>query len=151
MPSPQGNGHLPLLGNSKAKHKYNLGERFEAGIVLTGTEVKSIRAGNAQISESFARIVKNELFLFNAHIAEYEFGGEHNHDPQRPRKLLVKQRELEKLRLEIEASGKTIVPLKLYFKGSLVKCELSLATGKNRRLPWFFQARLVSGFLGVLR
>jgi SsrA-binding protein len=124
---------LPLITNSKARHKYALGDKYEAGIELRGTEVKSIRSGNAQISESFARIVKEELFLFNAHIAEYEFGGDQNHETQRPRKLLLKRKEIERLRIEIEAAGKAIVPLRLYFKEALVKCELAVGTGKNHR------------------
>ncbi len=125
--------NLPFVANSKARHKYILGDKYEAGIVLSGTEVKSIRAGNVQISESFARLVKNELFLFNVHIAEYEHGGDDNHPPQRPRKLLLKRKELEKLRIEIEAGGKTIVPLKLYFKEALIKCEVCVCSGKNLR------------------
>ena len=108
-------GLLPRITNAKARHKFSLGDKYEAGIVLKGTEVKSIRAGNAQISESFARIDKEELFLYNAHISEYDFGGEQNHEPQRPRKLLLKKKEIERLRAEIEAAGKTIVPLRLYF------------------------------------
>ena len=124
---------LPVLTNSKARHKYLLGEKFEAGIVLCGTEVKSIRAGNAQISESFARFVKDELFLFNAHIAEYEYGGEENHAPQRPRKLLLKRRELSKLRSEVEAAGKALVALRIYFKNALIKCQIAVGTGKNQR------------------
>ena len=122
---------LPQITNSKARHKFSLGDKYEAGIELKGTEVKSIRSGNAQISESYARIVKEELFLFNAHIAEYEFGGDQNHETQRPRKLLLKRREIERLRIEIEAAGKAIVPLRLYFKEALVKCELAVGTGKN--------------------
>jgi SsrA-binding protein len=124
---------LPQITNSKARHKFALGDKYEAGIKLKGTEVKSIRSGNAQISESYARIVKEELFLFNAHIAEYEFGGDQNHETQRPRKLLLKRREIERLRIEIEAAGKAIVPLRLYFKEALVKCELAVGTGKNHR------------------
>ena len=124
---------LPFVSNSKARHKYTLREKYEAGVVLSGTEVKSIRAGNVQISESFARMIKNELFLFNVHISEYEHGGDENHSPQRPRKLLLKRKELEKLRTEIEAGGKTVVPLKLYFKEALIKCEVCLCTGKNLR------------------
>ena len=124
---------LPHITNSKARHKFVLGDKYEAGIELRGTEVKSIRSGNAQISESFARIVKEELFLFNAHIAEYEFGGDQNHETQRPRKLLLKRKEIERLRIEIEAAGKAIVPLRLYFKEALVKCELAVGTGKNHR------------------
>jgi len=130
--SQQG-GDLPVITNTKAKHKYILEDKFEAGIALSGTEVKSIRAGSVQITESFARFVKEELFLFNAHISEYEFGGEHNHDVQRPRKLLLKKKELGRLKLEIEAAGKTIVPIKLYFKDSLIKCQIALGTGKNAR------------------
>lgn len=124
---------LPYITNSKARHKFAIGDKYEAGIELKGTEVKSIRSGNAQISESYARIVKEELFLFNAHIAEYEFGGDQNHETQRPRKLLLKRREIERLRIEIEAAGKAIVPLRLYFKEALVKCELAVGTGKNHR------------------
>ena len=124
---------LPVITNTKAKHKYILEDKFEAGIALSGTEVKSIRAGSVQITESFARFVKEELFLFNAHISEYEFGGEQNHDVQRPRKLLLKKKELERLKVQIEAAGKTIVPIKLYFKNSLIKCQIALGTGKNAR------------------
>ena len=124
---------FPRIANAKARHKFSLGDKYEAGIVLKGTEVKSIRAGNVQISESFARIDKEELYLYNAHISEYDFGGEQNHEPQRPRKLLLKKKEIERLRAEIEAAGKTIVPLRLYFKDALIKCELAVGTGKNQR------------------
>jgi len=123
----------PVITNSKARHKFSLGDKYEAGLVLLGTEVKSIRLGNAQVNESYARFIKNELFLFNTHIAEYEYGGEQNHEPQRPRKLLVKSKEIERLRAEVEASGKTIVPLRLYFKNALIKCELAVGVGKNQR------------------
>ena len=124
---------LPVLTNSKARHKFILTDKYEAGIVLCGTEVKSIRLGSAQITESYARFIKDELFLFNAHISEYEFGGEDNHPTQQPRKLLLKRRELERLRVEVEAAGKSIIPIKLYFKNSLIKCEIALGTGKNIR------------------
>ncbi len=124
---------LPVLTNTKARHKFNLEDKYEAGIVLCGTEVKSIRAGAAQITESFARFVKDELFLFNAHIAEYDFGGEDNHPTQQPRKLLLKRKELDRLKIEVEAAGKSIVPLKLYFKNALIKCQVALGTGKNLR------------------
>ena len=124
---------LPVLANSKARHKFILEDKYEAGIVLCGTEVKSIRAGSAQITESYARFIKDELFLFNAHISEYEFGGEDNHPTQQPRKLLLKRRELERLQIQVEAAGKSIVPLKLYFKDSLIKCEIAIGTGKNLR------------------
>jgi SsrA-binding protein len=124
---------IPHISNSKARFKFSLGDVYEAGIVLQGTEVKSVRAGNAQISESYARILKDELFLFNAHISEYDYGGDQNHEPQRPRKLLLKKREIDRLKAEIEAAGKTIVPIRLYFKDALIKCELAVGTGKNHR------------------
>ena len=124
---------LPHITNTKARHKFVLGDKYEAGIQLSVTEVKSIRLGNIQISESFARIIKDELFLFNAHISEYEFGGTENHETQRPRKLLLKRREIDRLRAEVETSGKTIVPLRIYFKEALIKCEVSVGTGKNQR------------------
>jgi len=126
-------GRIPHISNSKARFKFSLGDVYEAGIVLQGTEVKSVRAGNAQISESYARILKDELFLFNAHISEYDYGGDQNHEPQRPRKLLLKKREIDRLKAEIEAAGKTIVPIRLYFKDALIKCELAVGTGKNHR------------------
>ena len=101
---------LPHITNTKARHKFVLGDKYEAGIQLSGTEVKSIRLGNIQISESFARIIKDELFLLNAHISEYEFGGSENHETQRPRKLLLKRREIERLKAEVETSGKQLFP-----------------------------------------
>jgi len=123
----------PSFLNSKARHKFLLGDKFVAGIVLQGSEVKSIRLGKAQISESFARFVKDELFLFNSYIDEYFFSHDNNHEPSRSRKLLLNRRELNKLKTAVEASGKTIVPLRLFFSGSLIKCELALGTGKNQR------------------
>jgi SsrA-binding protein len=124
---------LPSFSNSKARHKFLLGDKFIAGVELRGTEVKSIRNGKAQISESFARFTKDELYLYNAYVDEYPFGNENNHEPTRPRKLLLHKREINRLQSAVEASGKTIVPLKLFFKGALIKCELALGTGKNQR------------------
>ena len=124
---------LPSFSNSKARHKFLLGDKFIAGIELRGTEVKSIRNGKAQISESFARFTKDELYLHNAYVDEYPFGNENNHEPTRPRKLLLHKREINRLQSAVEASGKTIVPLKLFFKGALIKCELALGTGKNQQ------------------
>lgn len=124
---------LPSFFNRKAKHKFLLGEKFTAGIQLMGTEVKSIRNGKAQITESFARFNKDELYLFNAYVDEYPFGNENNHEPTRPRKLLLHKSELSSIKASVEASGKTIVPLSLFFKGALIKCELALGTGKNAR------------------
>ena len=124
-------GRIQAVRNPKARHKYFITDKYEAGIVLLGTEVKSFRVGQVQIGQSFARFVKNELFLFNAHVSEYEFGGEENHDPSRPRKLLLNRRELNRLKVAIEAGGKTIVPLRAYFKGALVKVQLGVGTGKK--------------------
>jgi len=133
MVAQKNSQYFPSFTNSKARHKFNLGDKLIAGIELTGTEVKSIRSGKAQISESFARFVKEQLFLYNAYIDEYPFGNENNHEPTRPRKLLLHRRELDRLKAAVEASGKTIVPLRLFFQGALIKCEIALGTGKNQR------------------
>ncbi len=122
----------PDIRNAKAGRDFELGQRYEAGIVLTGTEVKSIRAGRAQLADAFGRIDRGEAFLHNLHIAEYTFGNLNNHLPKRPRKLLLKAREIRKIQQEIEAGGKAFVPLRIYFKGSLVKVELALGVGKKQ-------------------
>lgn len=119
------------IRNAKAGRDYELGERFEAGIVLAGTEVKAIRAGKAQLADAFGRIEKGEMFLYNLHISEYDYGNINNHLPKRPRKLLLKAREIRKIQQEIEAGGKALVPLRLYFKQALVKVELALGVGKK--------------------
>lgn len=122
---------LPDIRNAKAGRDYALGERYEAGIVLRGTEVKSIRAGKAQLADAFGRIEKGEVFLYNLHISEYEFGNINNHVPKRARKLLLKEREIRKIKEAIEAGGKALVPVRLYFKQALVKVELAIGTGKR--------------------
>lgn len=122
---------LPDIRNAKAGRDFALGERYEAGIVLRGTEVKSIRAGKAQLADAFGRIEKGEVFLYNLHISEYEFGNINNHLPKRARKLLLKQREIRKIKEAIEAGGKALVPVRLYFKQALVKVELAIGTGKK--------------------
>jgi SsrA-binding protein len=119
------------IRNKKLHHKYHVGECFEAGIVLQGTEVKSIRAGDAQINDAFARLEKGNLILYNAHIAEYSYGNLMNHKPTRPRKLLLRKREIDKIRGEIEAGGKTVIPGRMYLKQGLVKVEICLCTGKK--------------------
>lgn len=120
------------IRNGKAFHNYEIGEKFEAGIELKGTEVKSIRMGRAQISEAFARIMKGEAFLFNAHIDEYAFGTCNNHPQNRPRKLLLHKRELLKIQYQMEAGGLAFVPLRMYFRKGLVKIEIALARGKKQ-------------------
>ena len=120
------------IRNSKALRDYSVDERFEAGIQLRGTEVKSIRAGKAQISDAFARVEKGEVWLHNAHIEQYAFGNINNHDAKRIRKLLLHRRHIEKIRMALDAGGRSLVPLRMYFKDALVKVEVALATGKKQ-------------------
>ncbi len=121
------------IRNSKALRDYTVDERFEAGIQLRGTEVKSIRAGKAQISDAFARVEKGEIWLHNAHIEQYAFGNINNHDAKRIRKLLLHRRHIEKIRGALETGGgRALVPLRMYFKAALVKVEVALATGKKQ-------------------
>ena len=117
--------------NAKALRDYTVDERFEAGIQLRGTEVKSIRAGRAQINDAFGRVEKGEVWLHNAHIEAYAFGNIHNHDAKRIRKLLLHRRHIERIAHELEAGGRALVPLRMYFKDALVKVEVALATGKK--------------------
>jgi len=125
--------HKIAAENRRARFNYEIGEVFEAGLMLTGTEVKSLRTGKATIAESYASIDKaGELFLVNANIPEYLEANRFNHTPKRPRKLLLKSREIVKLALATERQGMTIVPLKIYFneKGR-AKIEIALAKGKQ--------------------
>jgi len=120
------------IRNAKALRDYSVDERFEAGIQLRGTEVKSIRAGRAQINDAFARIEKGELWLYNAHIEQYAFGNISNHDAKRIRKLLLHRRHIDKMRIALETGGgRAVVPLRMYFKEALVKVEVALCTGKK--------------------
>lgn len=117
--------------NAKALRDYFVDERFEAGIALKGTEVKSIRAGRAQISDAFGRVDKGELWLVNAHIELYAFGNTNNHDARRTRKLLLHRHQIRKIAQALEAGGRALVPLRMYFKEALVKVEVALCTGKK--------------------
>jgi SsrA-binding protein len=118
--------------NSKAFRDYFVDERFEAGIALKGTEVKSIRAGKAQISDAFGRIEKGELWMHNAHIEQYAFGNINNHDARRIRKLLLHANQIRKISQALDAGGgRAVVPLRMYFKEALVKVEVGLCTGKK--------------------
>ncbi|WP_027882730.1 SsrA-binding protein SmpB [Meiothermus rufus] len=120
------------LENRKARHDYEILETLEAGLVLRGTEVKSVRAGQVDFTGTFARFQDGELFLENLYIAPYEKGGYTNHDPRRPRKLLLHRHELSKLRGRVEQKGLTLVPLKLYFnERGKAKLLLALARGKR--------------------
>jgi SsrA-binding protein len=121
-----------VADNRKARFNYEIGERFEAGLVLTGSEVKSLRAGRATIAESYADARGGEIWLINANIPEYRQAGRFNHAPKRPRKLLLHQRQIDRLAGAVEREGMTVVPLKLYFneKGR-AKLEIALAKGKK--------------------
>jgi SsrA-binding protein len=123
-----------IVTNRKALHEYEILQRFEAGIQLTGTEVKSIRAGKVSLAEAYATFpsrTHNELLLINLHINPYEFGNIENHEPMRARRLLLHEHELERLRTAIEEKGLTIVPLSMYFSGPFIKVELGVARGKK--------------------
>jgi len=120
-----------IAQNKKAYHDYHIEETLEAGIALTGTEVKSLRAGQVNLRDSYAAIERGELFLIGTHISPYEQGNIFNHDPLRPRKLLVHARELRRLYGKIKVTGYTLVPTKLYFKDGRVKVEIGLAKGKT--------------------
>ncbi len=118
--------------NRKARHLYQIEETHEAGIALTGTEVKSLRMGRANIAESHAEVRNGEVWLINAHIPEYPYGNIHNHEPRRPRKLLMHKREIRRLAGAVQRQGMTLVPLKLYFnRRGLAKVLLGLARGKK--------------------
>ena len=120
--------------NRKARHDYHVLERFEAGIVLLGTEVKALRNGRANLKDSYASLEGNELFLHNCHIGPYPPAGPYNqHEPERPRKLLLHRYEIERLIGKTQQRGQTLVPLRVYFKGPRAKVELALATGKEGR------------------
>jgi SsrA-binding protein len=121
-----------LAQNKKAFHDYMILERYEAGIELKGTEVKSCRGNNISLADSYARVERGELFLFNVHIAPYDHGNIHNHESKRPRKLLMHKREILKLNQQIREKGNTIVPLKFYLKNGRVKVEIGIGKGKDK-------------------
>ena len=120
-----------IANNKKAYHDYFIEETYEAGIALHGTEVKSLRMGKCSIKESFVRIEKGEVFIYGMHVSPYEKGNIFNKDPLRPRKLLMHKKEIQKMVGKIAQKGYTIVPVEVYFKGSLVKVQVALAKGKK--------------------
>lgn len=121
-----------ITKNRRARHEYFIEDTFEAGIVLSGTEVKSLRLGRGNLNDSYAGIVEDEPFLYNCHISPYDFGNRFNHDPLRPRKLLLHKEEVRRLHGKIKEKGMTLVPLTLYFdQNNRVKVELALAKGKK--------------------
>ncbi|MCG6908463.1 MAG: SsrA-binding protein SmpB [Desulfobacteraceae bacterium] len=117
--------------NRKARHNYHLDEQFEAGMVLTGTEVKSLRMGRANLKDAYARVVNGEVFLYQMHISPYPFAHYDNHDPLRPRKLLLHAHEIKRLYGKVNEKGYALVPLRIYFKRGKVKVVIALARGKR--------------------
>ena len=117
--------------NRRARHDYHIHETFEAGIVLTGTEIKSLRGGRANLTDSYAKIENKELFLISAHISPYEQGNRFNHEPRRNRKLLMHKSEIMRLLSKTREKGFTLVPLKIYLSHGMAKVELALASGKD--------------------
>ncbi|EHH9461434.1 SsrA-binding protein SmpB [Listeria monocytogenes] len=128
---PKGDGKL-VAQNKKARHDYAIEETFEAGIVLQGTEIKSVRNARVNLKDSYARIDKGEIFLHNMHISPYEQGNRYNHDPLRTRKLLLHKKQISRLIGETKESGYSIVPLKMYIKDGYVKVLIGVARGKKK-------------------
>ena len=122
---------FPVIRNKKARFNFQLLEKLEAGIALRGTEVKSLRQGKASLEEAYARIRSGELYLIGCHISEYDHGNIQNHEPTRPRKLLVHRRELNKIESRLSQKGLTLVPVRIYFKHGLAKVEIMIASGKT--------------------
>ncbi len=120
-----------ISSNRKANFEYEILNKLEAGVVLTGTEVKALREGKVNLQDSYGRVKDGEVWMINAHINEYKFGNINNHEPLRNRKLLLNKREIRKIKQQLQEKGLTLVPLKLYFKGSLVKVEIGIAKGKK--------------------
>ena len=126
-----GAGTKLIANNKKAYHDYFIEDKYEAGIALAGTEVRSLRMGKCSLKESFIRVEKGEVWIYNMHISPYEKGNIFNKDPLRVRKLLLNRKEINKIEGKMTQKGYTIVPLQVYFKGSLVKLEIALARGKK--------------------
>ncbi|MEX0993917.1 MAG: SsrA-binding protein SmpB [Balneolaceae bacterium] len=130
--SKKENKSPPTIKNRKARHEYNVEETYEAGLVLRGTEVKSIRNGKVSLDEAFAYLKNGEIWLKNMYIKPYEHGSYQNHDERRERKLLLQKREIREIEKSITQKGKTFVPLKLYFKNGYAKILMGIASGKKQ-------------------
>lgn len=130
--APDDGGKISVARNPKATYDYHILETWEAGVVLTGTEVKSLRSGKASVKEGFARVANGEVFLEGVNITPYEQGNRYNHDPVRSRKLLLHRKEIERLIGAVEQKGLTLVPLELYFRNGVAKVTLALGRGKKR-------------------
>ena len=120
-----------LSDNRSAGHNYFLMDRYEAGMVLSGTEVKAAKDGKVQLKDAFANVIGNEAWLLNAHISEYSHGNRENHPPVRNRKLLLHRREIDKLQVATRDGGLSLIPTKIYLKAGRIKCEIALAKGKK--------------------
>jgi len=121
---------VPTIHNHKARRDYFINETYEAGIELKGTEVKSLRNARASIDDAFARVERGQLWLYNAHIAAYEFGNRYNVDPLRPRRLLLHKKEIHRLEGQLNSKGMALVPLKIYFTKSFAKVQIGVGKGK---------------------
>ena len=130
--SENSDGRKIVVRNRKARHDYQIGETFEAGMSLMGPEVKSLRAGKANLRDSFCAVSNGEVFLRNCHIAPYDEASYFNEDPLRPRKLLLHRREIDRLDKAVRQKGSTIVPLSIYFRNRVAKVEIAIATGKKQ-------------------
>jgi SsrA-binding protein len=125
-------GEKSVATNRRARHDYHIEETFEAGLVLTGAEVKSLRAGRASVGEAYARVARGEVWVENLHIAPYSHAQGGSYDPRRPRKLLLRRQEIDRLIGRTQERGLTLVPLRLYFRRGLAKLELGLGRGRRR-------------------
>ena len=133
MASNNGQQNQTVADNRKARHDYFIDESYEAGLALTGSEIKSIRAGRINLRGGYARVLNGEVWLYDVHISPYEQSGTHyNHEPTRPRKLLLHRREISRILGQVERQGFTLIPLRLYFKGRRAKIDLGLARGKKQ-------------------
>jgi SsrA-binding protein len=130
---PRPSGEKLIVDNRRARHDYHLLDRVEAGLALTGTEVKSLRDGRASLQQAFAEVRGDEAWLVGAHISVYDQGGRENHDPDRDRKLLLRRKEIDSIAGRVRERGLTLVPTKLYFRNGRAKVELALARGKEQR------------------
>ena len=120
-----------ICDNRKARHEYHFLELFEAGIELQGTEVKSLRAGRANVADAYCRVENGEMFVFNMHISPYEMGNRFNHQPKRPRRLLLHKAEIRRIYARVREKGLTVIPVRMYFSGQRAKLEIALAQGKK--------------------
>jgi SsrA-binding protein len=124
-------GRKPVAQNRKARHDYNIHDTYEAGVVLAGTEVKSLREGRASLTDAFATVDEGEVWLRNAHIPEYSHGTWTNHTARRTRKLLLNKREISRIARDLDSAGTTLIPLSIYFSDGYAKVEIALASGKR--------------------